>query len=71
MGSCPDTDIDPLKVGVDIDPFQIGCHGKIQKQRWKKKKEKHKNGKRKKIGKRKRSKWELIRQIKLFSLRYC
>ena len=54
MGSCPDT---------DIDPFQIGCHGKIQKQRWKKKKRKGKNGKRKKIGKRKRGKWELIRQI--------
>ena len=54
MGSCPDP---------DIDPFQIGCHGKIQKAKMEKKKEKHKNGKRKKIGKRKRGKWELIRQI--------
>ena len=52
MGSCPDT---------DIDPFQIGCHGKIQKAKMEK--EKHKNRKGKKIGKRKRRKWELIRQI--------
>ena len=52
MGSCPDT---------DIDPFQIGCHGKIQKAKMEK--EKRKNRKGKKIGKRKRRKWELIRQI--------
>ena len=52
MGSCPDT---------DIDSFQIGFHGKIQKEKMEK--EKRKNGKRNKIGKRKRGKWELIRQI--------
>ena len=31
MGSCPDT---------DIDPFQIGCHGKIQKAKMEKEKRK-------------------------------
>ena len=31
MGSCPNT---------DIDPFQIGCHGKIQKAKMEKEKRK-------------------------------
>ena len=31
MGSCPDT---------DTDPFQIGCHGKIQKAKMEKEKRK-------------------------------
>ena len=54
MGNCPDT---------DIDPFQIGCHGKIQKAKMEKEKRKTQEQKREKIGKRKRRKWELIRQI--------
>ena len=32
MGSCPDT---------DIDPFRIGCHGKIQKAKMEKEKKKN------------------------------